>query len=312
VYSSGSSSGFSFRLSGLEAGTYSASNFVPGKLGNNGLFIEFTEGLNYNDTTWIVPVPNTRSTTYSTRKANYENALATREQVVANAENQLERVTASSANTSRAEAQLQRAEAQVNAVFAQLRDGRITAPFDGVVARNDLEIGEIVSAFTPLITIFGSEERELKLNVPEIYINKIEENDSVVITLDAYPDETFTGSVRSIDIIDTIVDGVPVYETVVIFDDQDPRVRVGMNAKAQVTSDSRTDVIAIPQHYSYTRDGVSYVILKEAGELQEQMVSLGFEGNDGLVEVLEGLVEGQEIVRPSDLEGDDRFDLGRE
>lgn len=299
VYHSSSPSGYSFRVSGLGDGTYSAQTTLPGKLAEEGLYILFDDSSNYGRTTWIVPVPNTRSSTYVTRKTAYENAIATRKQVVSAAQNELNKVRASVDDFSRSEAEVQRAQAEVTAVYAQINDGRIIAPFDGIVARNDLEVGQIVSAYDGLVTLFGSTQRELKLNVPEIYINKLEVGDTVEVTLDAYPDETFTGTVETIDIIDTIVDGVPVYETRVLIDNQDPRIRVGMNAKGTVTSDRRIDVLAIPQHYVLEQDGKTSVLVRTEAEVIEQPVELGFYGNDGLVEVASGLDEGDIIVRPA-------------
>ena len=299
MYSSGANSGYSFRLSGLESGTYSAELYQPGKVGSLGLYMQLRQGVNYNNTKWAILVPNVRSSTYISRKSAYENALAARDQVVTSARNSVNRVNATTFDTSRSEAQIQQARAQVNAVYAQLNDGKIVAPFDGIIARNDLEIGEIVSAFDPLVTVFGSNDRELKLNVPEIYINKIELADSVEITLDAYPEETFTGTVESIDILDTLVDGVPVYETVVVLNQEDPRIRVGMNAKARITADSKEDVLAIPQHYLLEKDGSFFVMLIDNNSnTAETKVEPGFEGNDGLVEIISGLSLGDEIVRP--------------
>lgn len=298
VYSSDTQSGYSFRLSGLDSGTYEAFTFQAGKLGDQGLFVQFSDNTNYGNTTWVVPVPNKRSSTYLTRKAAYENALKTRTQAITQAQNQLNRVSSSSMDISRSQAQIQQARAQVNAVYAQLNDGRIIAPFDGVIAKNTLEIGEIISAYQGVVTLFGSAERELNLNIPEIYINKIEEGDTVEVVLDAYPDEVFFGTVTDIDIIDTIVDGVPVYTTTVLMNDQDERIRVGMNAKGNISSEKREDVLAIPQHYIIEEDGSSYVLIRGSRESQRVSVETGFSGNNGLIEILSGVEEGDVLVRP--------------
>jgi hypothetical protein len=62
VYSSSSYSGYSFRVSGLASGTYTAEIYQPGKLGDNGLYIQFDDDSNYSNTTWIVSLPiRTRS-----------------------------------------------------------------------------------------------------------------------------------------------------------------------------------------------------------------------------------------------------------
>jgi HlyD family secretion protein len=297
-YSSSADSGYSFRYSGLEEGTATAYENQPGPVGSLGIFMQIDANSNYHNTQWVIPVPNTRSATYATRKSVYENALATRRRAIADAETRRNQVTGVAANTSREEAKKNQAQAQVNAVYAQLNDGKIRAPFDGIIVRNDLEIGQIVNAFTPVVTLFGSMDRELTLNVPEIYINKVEVGDPVELTLDAYPDMELAGEVTYVALVDTLVDGVPVYETTVAIIEPNERVRVGMNAKATVSSQQVFDAIAVPQHYIQEDDNGSYVTILDGSERTVSYVETGFEGNDGFVQILSGLEEGDTIIRP--------------
>lgn len=301
IYNSGAESGFSFVLSGLEKGTFTAENQKPGKLGNNGLFIEFNPLGSYGNSEWVIPVPNNRSDSYNSRRRAYETAKATRDRVIAELENNVDRVSGidSESQISRDDARRAQAKAQVSSVVAQLGDGKIRAPFDGIIVRNNLEIGEIISAFTPLITVFADDTRKLQLNTPEIYINKIAEGDTVSIKLDAYPDEKFIGIVDFIDVIDTEVDGVPVYQTDIILQDNDPRIRAGMNAKASIIAEERLGVIAVPNHYiSLDANGISRVLVKSADSTRGKsiIVETGFRGNDGLIEIISGLNEGDIIL----------------
>ena len=294
IYSSASESGYSFRLSGLETGTYTGYVNQSGKLGELGLYVQLDANTNYANTEWIVPVPNTRSATYLARKTAYENGLKTRERIVSSAKNTLNNVSLiqGGADISRGDAQKNQARAQVSAVYAQLDNGKIIAPFDGIIARNDLEIGETINAYTVAVVLFADNKKELNLNVPEIYINKIEPGDSVKITLDSYSDEIFDGVVSFIDFINTEVDGVPVYKTDIILSTDDPRIRVGMNAKASIISKEKQNVIAIPKHY--IKDG--FVNLKKNDEINAVSVELGLFGNEGLVEIISGLNEGDIII----------------
>ena len=299
VYSSGASSGYSFQINGLESGTYTAQVNQPGRLGTKGLFIQFESGDLYKGTEWAVPIPNDRSSTYTTYLNAYENAVKARDRLVADAENNLARNSAIIDGTvTRNDARRQQAASQVNAVYAQLGDGKITAPFDGIVAKNDLEVGEIVSAFTPEVVVFGDLVKQLDLNVPEIYINKIALNDQVSVTLDAYEDLSFNGVVDFIDLVDTEVDGVPVYQTDVIILEEDERIRVGMNAKASIVSAKRASVLAVPAHYLIDQDGQMYVRLRTETNDEGGLVPVttGLRGNDGLVEIIDGLKEGDIVL----------------
>jgi RND family efflux transporter MFP subunit len=299
VYRSAALSNYSFHLSGLETLTQTAEVFQPGQLGTKGLYIKFNSGENYRDKIFEIPVPNTRSTTYLSRKTAYENAIATRERVLSDAKNNLDKLTKkdSSSNISYSDARIQNARAQINASAIRLSDGKIRAPFSGYIVKNNLEIGETVQALSSQITMFANKKKKLILNTPEIYINKIHVGDSVSISLDAYPDITFEGEITKIDDIDTLADGVPVYQTEVMFSGEDERLRVGMNAHAEIIATEVKDVIAIPKHFIKKDADTNIVTVVTDDGLVEKNIEIGIVGNNGLVEVISGLNEGQSIVR---------------
>jgi len=297
TYPSGAPSGFSYRFFGLESGTSTGEVYKSGKLGNSGLYIQFDASANYANSQWVLPIPNTRSTSYVTYKTAYDTAVASQNRTIAALENSLAKISGSVSAGSLSKAQKEQAQAGVTAVYAQLKDGKIIAPFDGIVAKNNLEVGQIVSAYSPVVTVINSLEKELILNIPEIYIDKIEVGSNVEITLDAYENDVFSGVINYIDIIDTLVDGVPVYQTTVIFNEEDPRVRIGMNAKAQIITESVQDTLAVPMHFIQEDDGTSFVMVKEYGNLTRKDVQTGIRGSNGLVEIISGLTEGVIVVK---------------
>ncbi len=300
MYRSAAASHYSFTLSGLEDAVQTAEVFQPGKLGNKGLYIQFQPNGQYNHRIFEVPVPNTRSATYLTRKRAYENALAQREKLLADAQRKIDALMNrdNTLHVSSHDAQIQNARAQVSANAIRLSDGKIRAPFDGYVVKNNLELGETAQALVPQIILFANKKKKLVLNTPEIYIHKIHTGDSVDIILDAYPDVHFGGHITKIDDINTTVDGVPVYETEVRFDDEDDRLRVGMNAHASVVAQEKKNVLALPKHFIHERDGKKFVwrIDDPSEEVIEQEITTGLEGNDGLVEITSGLQEGRTLV----------------
>lgn len=297
IYSSSASSGYSFSLSGLEGGSYSVKTNSPGLLGNQGLFIKFDDGGFYGGTDWVVPIPNTRSSTYTAKKNAYDQAVAARAKAISQAEDTYQTLEAQESNGAKSDAGVAAASARVEAVRAQMRDGVIRAPFDGIVGKLDLVEGEVVSGNTAYVTIVGDTRFELELDVPEIDVAKIATGDSIEISLDAYSDDvSWEGVISSIDVIDTIVDGVPVYETRAAIVNPDERIRVGMSAKAQIVTQEKQDVLVAPKYYfERTSNGYEAVVLR--GENEETVsVVLGIEGNDGLVEVVEGLSQGDTLV----------------
>lgn len=299
VYNSSSNSGFSFNLRGLETGFGEAFTSNPGPLGEKGLFVVFDEDGRYSRTDWVVSIPNTRSANYTARKNAYDQALATRARVIAEAEDAYQQIIAreSGGDSSRSNALVSAAESRVSAVRARMQDGVIVAPFDGVVGSVSLSEGEVVSANTSYITLVGEEEFELVLNVPEIDVAKISVGNEVAMTLDAYGDTvSWNAVINAIDVIDTIVDGVPVYETRARITNMDERIRVGMGARATIVTNEKQDVLRAPRYFfSRVAEGHEVTILNGTSR-ETQLVQLGIEGSDGFVEIISGFSVGDTIV----------------
>lgn len=299
IYNSSTISGYSFTLSGLETGFGPALTNTPGSLGTQGLKILFSDDVSYGLSQWTVPIPNTRSANYVAKKNAYDQALATREKVIAQAQEEYQQTLALEATggSSRSGAEVAASQARLDAVKARMQDGVIVAPFDGIIGSLSLEEGEVVSANTAYVTLVGATQFELALNVPEIDVAKLSVGDNVSMTLDAYGDDvTWDAVINSIDVIDTIVDGVPVYETKASILDIDERVRVGMGAKATVVTNQKTNVLKAP-FYFFTRVAEGHeVMVSNNGKIEKRIVKLGIQGSDGFVEIVSGLSDNDTIV----------------
>lgn len=82
----------------------------------------------------------------------------------------------------------------------------LRAPFSGIITSKDAHPGEVISPIsggggftrTGIATIVDMDSLEVEVDVNESNINKVTENQSVKIVLDAYPDKTFKGNVIAI------------------------------------------------------------------------------------------------------------------
>lgn len=300
MYSSGGSGEYAYRLSGLESGIHSA-DASASAMGKRGLFASFTDGETYNRVEFVVPIPNIRSTTYQTYKNSYDAAVRARDIAISSAQEEYDRLVAQEQGTggraAKTAAQISSARARVQAAQARIEDTVIRAPFAGVVARLDLEIGETVTSSDQPVTIVTDKAYEMIVQVPEIDVAKIATDDPVVVTLDAFVDASWEGVIRHIDIIDTQVEGVSVYETTVEILNPDERIRVGMNARASIETDRKDDVLAIPQYFiSKTAEGL-FVTVKNDEESTVRRVETGTRSSDGFVEITDGLSEGEVVTR---------------
>jgi len=90
------------------------------------------------------------------------------------------------------------AQASLELIDAQIAKTIIVAPSDGVVLTRNLEVGETVAPAGVVMVIGQLEEVELVVYIPETEYGKVQLGDQVSLTVDSYPNETFTGTVAHI------------------------------------------------------------------------------------------------------------------
>ena len=103
-----------------------------------------------------------------------------------------------SAGFSEVKARFEAASAQVAEAELNVANTKITAPYDGVVAKKSVEVGQLASPGVPLIGFVGSNERWITANFKETDLPNIKVGSLVDITLDAIPGREFKGKVESI------------------------------------------------------------------------------------------------------------------
>lgn len=160
------------------------------------------------------------------------------------------------------EAQLMLAEAAVKQARANLRNSEanlgyteIRAPVDGIVIDRKIDPGQtLASSFqTPeLFTIAPDMDRLMHVfaSVDEADIGLIRrahlENRPVRFTVDAYPDETFDGTIHQIRKSSTTTDNVVTYPVVIAAPNTDMKLLPGMTASIEFEVDLREDVLMVP------------------------------------------------------------------
>jgi HlyD family secretion protein len=296
VYASSSGTGISFNYSGLESGTEPVTTTSDVPLGTHGLFIRFpdasTPGNSYLNTTWTIDVPNIRSNTYATAVKDYETALETRDKAIAAAQ-----ANVGISGQSVSEAKIAQANATIEGIKARIRDAMIIAPISGLITQFDAEVGQLATPNTPLISIMSSEGYEVDAGVSETDIGKISIGDTVSMTLDAFPNETFSGSVFYIAPAETNNQGVISYEVKISFNDNDSRIKSGLTANIDIETQKKDNVLILPQYAILQNDdGVFVQTVDEDGKTKDNPVTLGIQDRDGNVEIISGVTDGEQVL----------------
>ncbi|MDR2481173.1 MAG: efflux RND transporter periplasmic adaptor subunit [Spirochaetaceae bacterium] len=140
----------------------------------------------------------------------------------------------------------------------------VQAPISGTVTSVPAEVGMTISQSTPLVKIAGGGALEIQLFVPERFISQVNLRQQCEITLDAYPDEVFRGSVQE---VSPTVDPVSRTESIKVnVDNQGSRLKAGMFAKVKVVTEKKDKAVTIPMSAIVQRQGKSVVfIISEAG-----------------------------------------------
>lgn len=204
----------------------------------------------------------------------------------------------SKANITSQKAQIKQAEANVYNYEIQISKTILRSPIKGIVTKQDAKIGEIISANSPIVSIMSENKFQIEANIPEVDITKVKISDAARITLDAYGnDVNFEAKVISIDPAENIIEGVPTYKTTLLFTEEDGRLKSGMTANIDIMTQSRENVIAIPQR-AVTISGESKTVKILVGEnaAKEVEIKTGIRDSEGNVEIIEGINEGDKVV----------------
>ena len=194
------------------------------------------------------------------------------------------------------EAQVGEAQASVASAQAKLQNAEIIAPISGVVTQFDAKVGELASPSTPLVSIMSSGGYEVDAGVSEIDIGKVSIGDKVSMTLDAFPNETFTGSVFYIAPAETNTGGVISYQIKISFDKADPRLKSGLTANISIQTKEDDNVLTLPEYAILQNDQGTFVETLVNKKIVQNPVTLGIQDENGNVEVLSGVTEGEQVL----------------
>ena len=172
----------------------------------------------------------------------------------------------------------------------------IRAPFDGVIAEVAARIGDSVGIGTVLMTLI-TEQQVAEIFLNEVDVAKVHVGQKVTITFDAIEELTTTGEVADIDTIGAATQGVVNYGVLITFDVQDERVKPGMSLAVNIITNSKPNVLVVPNAAIKSQGGNSYVEVMESGATvpTRTVVAVGL-SNDTDTEIISGLSGDEQIV----------------
>jgi HlyD family secretion protein len=188
---------------------------------------------------------------FQAAEARYNQAAAQLQQARANEQ------SAARAGLTQAHAQVQQAQAQVQQTNAALRLAEvnlshttITSPIDGVVVSRNVDVGQTVAASLSAPTLFtianDLTQMQVIANIDQADIGVINDQNRIGFTVDAFPGQTFRGTIRQIRLNPQNVQNVVTYNVVIDVENPDLKLKPGMTANLTVTIAERTGVLKVP------------------------------------------------------------------
>ena len=208
--------------------------------------------------------------------------------------------------------------AQTNMGYAM-----ITSPINGVIISKSVEEGQTVAASFSTPELFKIAEdltnMQVIADVDEADIGNVKPGERVTFTVDAYPDDTFTGEVKQVRLEAKTTNNVVTYEVVISAPNGDMKLKPGLTANVTIFTAERDGVLCVPSkalRFTPTKETIgkgrkiadvnakNKVWTLEGNTLKAHAVNIGM--SDGThTQILKGIAEGSKVITDIKVLGQD-------
>ena len=185
---------------------------------------------------------------------------------------------------------------------SDVNDTIITTPINGYIIGKPTPVGQTISSgiSTPqvIMSVATLDNMEIEALVDESDIGQVKEGQKVKFTVDAYPEETFMGTVRLLSKKATTENNVIYYKVYVTVDDAKGKLLPTMTARAEFIISEAKDVTIVPLNCIYTEGKRRYVKVynEKTKETKDVDVSVGLSNDNNIVVTGADLQEGEKLL----------------
>lgn len=226
-----------------------------------------------------------------------------------------------------AKEQVAAAKEEVQRAQTNLGYATITSPIDGIVLSKSVEEGQTVAASfsTPELFTIAQDLTNMQVvaDVDEADIGDVKEGERVSFTVDAYPDDTFEGTVKQVRQEATTTNNVVTYEVVISAPNADLKLKPGLTANVTIYTAERKGVLSVQSkalRFTPQKETVGKMkILDQTGNAKNKVWTI--EGNsivahnvnigmtDGTnTQILNGISAGVKVVTGLNVTGGEQDD----
>jgi RND family efflux transporter MFP subunit len=186
-------------------------------------------------------------------------------------------------------------EAELVVARKSMGDAVLVAPFSGIVSLRHAQPGERVALDAKVVSIVDLSRLQLEASVPPAAIGQVKVGQAMNFRVEGFGEREFAGHIERINPSATVGSrSISVYAAI---DNREGLLRGGMFAQGALTLSRIDGALAVPGSAVREEIGQTFVYAIEGGLVKKKNVKVGAPDPAGRVQVLEGLVAGDRIVR---------------
>lgn len=199
-----------------------------------------------------------------------------------------------------AQASVDKKRLAVSDAAAALASTQLAAPFAGTILETNVSAGDQVTAQTTILTLADLKALQVVASVDETTIRQVSAGQDAAITFDAYPGQSFTGTVLAVPLQGSLQGDVMVYEVPLSLTGAEALpLLVGMTANVEIQVGQATDALLVPTLALQQSDGLYQVMVPNttdpAGTPETVPVEVGL--SDGTyTQITKGLKAGDQVI----------------
>jgi RND family efflux transporter MFP subunit len=196
-------------------------------------------------------------------------------------------------NAKNLRATINASDAAVKLADRELRDTSIRSPFDGLVAKRLVSLGEFVKIQAPVMSVVRIDPLKVMAEIPEKLAPWIQAGQSVDVRVDAFPGKVISGKVTRISpLVNTSTRAFPFEARI---PNEDSALKPGTFARVHIESGQVDQVMTVPYSAIQYRYGVNRVFVVNDNRLKLHELKVGDRQGDR-IEVVSGVQPGDRVV----------------
>ncbi len=186
-----------------------------------------------------------------------------------------------------------RLKARLDEVESRVAKTVLRAPFSGTVGLRMVSPGAYVKAGTDIVRLESIGNIKADFRIPELYMSKLRPNQEIVVRLDAYPGEEFSGKIYA---VEPVVDEQT--RTILMrarIPNKGNKLKPGMFVRVAITLENRPNAIIVPEQAIWPQGQDNFVFRVVDGKAALTKIQIG-NRQPGRVEIIQGLSANDTVV----------------